>query len=81
VAPRSPAHAALGREIARARGSREMSQEELAARAGMDRTFVGGIERGEENPSFDKLLRLARVLGLRPSELVARAEQDERGNS
>ncbi|MDQ4040177.1 MAG: helix-turn-helix domain-containing protein [Actinomycetota bacterium] len=81
MAPRSPAHAALGRAIARVRGRREMSQEELAARAGMDRTFVGGIERGEENPSFDKLLRLARVLGLRPSELVAAAEQDERRNS
>lgn len=81
MAPRSQAHAALGRAIARARGGRELSQEELAARAGMDRTFVGGIERGEENPSFDKLLRLARALGLRPSELVASAEQEERRNS
>ncbi len=81
MAPRSQAHAALGRAIARARARRDMSQEELASRAGMDRTFVGGIERGEENPSFDKLLRLARTLGLAPSELVAAAEREERRNS
>lgn len=73
---RSAAHASLGRAILRARRDRGLSQEELASRAGMDRTFVGGIERGEENPSFDKLLRLAQALGVRPSELVAAAERE-----
>jgi transcriptional regulator with XRE-family HTH domain len=47
----------------------------------MDRTFVGGIERGEENPSFDKLLRLAQALEMRPSELVGEAEALDHRNS
>lgn len=78
---RSQAHASLGRAIVRARRRSGLTQEELAARAGMDRTFVGGIERGEENPSFDKLLRIAEAVGVRPSELVADAERDAAGNS
>lgn len=78
MAQRSPAHAALGLAIARARRLRRFSQEELAARAGMDRTFVGGIERGEENPSFDKLLRLAEALDVSPSKLIAEADRHSR---
>jgi len=75
VAPRSPAHVALGRAIAAARRRRRLSQGQLAARAGMDRTFLGGIERGAQNPSFGKLLRIADALGVAPSELVAEAER------
>jgi transcriptional regulator with XRE-family HTH domain len=51
-----------------------MSQEALAARSVLHRTYVGGIERGERNVSFSNLLRLARALGVRPSELLTRAE-------
>ena len=49
---RSPAHAALGRSIRRSRGRRGISQEELASLSGLHRTYVGGIERGERNPSY-----------------------------
>jgi len=51
-----------------------MSQEALAARSSLHRTYVGGIERGERNVSFSNLLRLTRALGIRPSELLIRAE-------
>ncbi len=51
-----------------------MSQEALAARSELHRTYVGGIERGERNVSFSNLLRLARALGVCPSELLIRAE-------
>jgi transcriptional regulator with XRE-family HTH domain len=74
VAQRSSAHAALGRTIKRLRVQRGFSQEELAHRSGMDRTWVGGIERGEKNPSFEKLVDLASALDVRVSELVAEAD-------
>jgi transcriptional regulator with XRE-family HTH domain len=54
---------------------RGFSQEELADRSGMDRTWVGGIERGEKNPSFEKLVSLAVALDVSVSELVADADR------
>jgi transcriptional regulator with XRE-family HTH domain len=74
VAQRSSAHAALGRTIKRLRVQRGLSQEELAHRSGMDRTWVGGIERGEKNPSFEKLVHLASALDVRVSDLVSEAD-------
>jgi transcriptional regulator with XRE-family HTH domain len=76
VAQRSPAHAALGRAIRQARARRGISQEELASRSGLHRTYVGGIERGERNPSFTNIVRIAEALGERPSEILAAAERD-----
>jgi transcriptional regulator with XRE-family HTH domain len=70
----SPEHAALGAAIRAFRVEGSLSQEALAARSSLHRTYVGGIERGERNVSFSNLLRLARALGVRPSELLIRAE-------
>jgi transcriptional regulator with XRE-family HTH domain len=47
-----------------------LSQEKLAALAGLDRTYVGGIERGERNVAVINIVRLARALGMRPAELM-----------
>jgi transcriptional regulator with XRE-family HTH domain len=47
-----------------------ISQEKLAAEAGLDRTYVGGAERGERNVSLVNIARLAAALGIRPSELL-----------
>jgi transcriptional regulator with XRE-family HTH domain len=46
------------------------SQEELASRAGIHRTYIGGIERGERNPTLIMIHRLARALGIAPSQLL-----------
>ncbi len=73
---RSPAHAALGRSIRRSRSRRGISQEELASLSGLHRTYVGGIERGERNPSYTNIVRIAEALGERPSQLLAAAERD-----
>ena len=53
----------LGKRIREARKSLHWSQEDLAYRAELDRSYIGGIERGERNISFISLTRIARALG------------------
>lgn len=56
----------------RVRAERErlgVSQEELADRAGMHRTYLGGVERGERNVGLLNILRIARALGIPASAL------------
>lgn len=78
MAERSPDHAAFGRAIRRTRGRAGMSQEELAHRSGLHRTYLGGIERGERNPSLANILRIARALEIGPAELMRRMERERR---
>lgn len=71
----SPHHAALGRAIRARRHRLGVSQEQFAFNAGLDRTYVGGIERGERNLSFSKLLEICDGLGVLPSQLLADYER------
>jgi transcriptional regulator with XRE-family HTH domain len=59
----------FGNRVRELRQVADMSQEELADRAGLHRTYVGGIERGERNVGVLNILRLARALRVRPSDL------------
>ena len=77
MAQRSQAHAALGRAIRDFRGRRQISQEDLAHRAGMHRTYLGGIERGERNPSYTNILKVADALDVDAWELLRRARDLE----
>lgn len=52
-----------------------LSQEELASRAGLHRTYISDIERGARNISFKSLCRLAIALEIESSALVALSEQ------
>lgn len=45
------------------------SQIALANKAVMDRTYIGGIERGERNPTFEVMEKLAKTLGVSMEEL------------
>lgn len=72
---RSPQHEALGRALRSAREERGLSQEELGFHSRLHRNYVGGCERGEINLSFEILLRLAKGLDIRLSELIARYEE------
>jgi transcriptional regulator with XRE-family HTH domain len=55
--------------LRRIRVARGLSQERLAFDAGVDRSYVGGLERSEENPTVDLLGRLAKILQVSLSEL------------
>lgn len=66
----SPEHVRLGRAIRELRARRGLSQEELGFRAGLHRNYVGAIERGEINPTFKVLLKVAEGLQIPLSELI-----------
>lgn len=46
------------------------SQMELANKAGLDRTYIGGVERGERNIALKNIAKIAKVLNVSPSELL-----------
>ena len=54
------------------------SQEYLAFEAGLDRTYIGGIENGKRNVSLVNICRLAEALGTTPSDLIDFACTNER---
>lgn len=54
----------FGRRLRVHREAIGWSQEHLAAEAGLDRTYVSGIERGVRNPSLRNIARLALAMGL-----------------
>jgi len=59
----------LGLNVRRQREAKELTQENLAERAGLDPTYISGIERGLRNPGIKNVARLAKALGLTTSEL------------
>ena len=54
--------AAFGKRVKELRHALDVSQEELAHRAGVHYTYLGGIERGERNPSLINIGRLSAAL-------------------
>lgn len=65
--------AAIGPAVRKQRETIRLSQEELAERAGFDRTYIGQVERGKRNPTVQTLQRIAHGLGLELDVLVATA--------
>lgn len=60
----------LGDRIRMARDMQKITQEELAERAGLHRTYIGMIERGEKNITILSLEKVSKALGLSLSNLI-----------
>jgi len=61
--------AALGTNVRRQRDAQGLTQEKLAEKAGLDPTYISGIERGLRNPGIKNVARLAKALGLTTAQL------------
>ncbi|MFL5607766.1 MAG: helix-turn-helix domain-containing protein [Gemmatimonadaceae bacterium] len=66
----------LGGELQRTRQAAGLTQEELADRADIDRTYVSKLERDLQSPTVDVLVQLCRAMRVRASELLALVEDD-----
>ncbi|KKR80661.1 MAG: DNA-binding protein [Candidatus Daviesbacteria bacterium GW2011_GWA1_41_61] len=60
----------FGQKMQKVRQSSGVTQEELAARLGMHRTYIGLIERGERNPTIRTLYKIAKALKVPASDLL-----------
>lgn len=65
---------AFGAAVRRARKQRGVSQEELALKCGIDRSYMGSIERGQQNSGLLHIARIAAALDMKLEELMATAK-------
>lgn len=68
--PSPDPRALFGRRLAQLRKLRGWSQETLALEAGMARSYLGGVERGQRNISLLNICRLAQTLDMPPAALL-----------
>lgn len=71
----------IGVVLKRIRKSMKFSQEELAFKSGLDRTYISMLERNVKQPSITTIFLLADALNLRPSELVRQVEDEFKGHT
>jgi transcriptional regulator with XRE-family HTH domain len=64
---------AFGQAVRRARKAKKLSQEQFAFACDLDRSYVGQVERGENNISLETLLHVARGLRCKPSKILDEA--------
>lgn len=65
-----PLRLIFARNIRLVRVNAGISQESMAAEAGLDRAFVGTLERGQRNISIDNIELIAKAIGMAPHELM-----------
>jgi transcriptional regulator with XRE-family HTH domain len=68
----------LGEELRRARQKAGLTQEELAHRAQLDRSYVSLLENGHKTPTVDVLFRICTVSGVSASRVLARVERKKK---
>lgn len=66
----------VGQVLQREREKRKLSQEVVSGLAGIGRTHLSAIERGERKPTLDTFFRLALALNMKPSALMAAIETE-----
>lgn len=67
----------FGQNVRRIRTEAGLSQEELADRAELHRTYISSLERGQRNVSLENIFAIAKALGVPPAELVEPAPQKD----
>lgn len=65
----------FGTRLHRLRTQAGFTQEQLALAAGLDRTYVGGVERGRRNPTLVTMWRLATTLGVSPDAFFTATDE------
>jgi transcriptional regulator with XRE-family HTH domain len=70
---------ALGARIQAVRRAKGFSQESFAIESGLDRSYYGGIERGERNVAALNLMLIAKVLGVEVGELFPPLQEIQKG--
>ena len=66
----------VGRVIQRVRESKKMSQELVSGLAGIGRTHLSAIERGERKPTLETFYKISFAMGMRPSVLKIIIEEE-----
>ena len=66
----------VGKVIQRCRENKKRSQELVSGFAGIGRTHLSAIERGERRPTLETFFRIAEALDMRPSQLMAEIEKE-----
>ena len=66
----------VGKVIQRCREDKKQSQELLSGLAGIGRTHLSAIERGQRKPTLDTFCCIAEAMGLKPSQLLAEIEKE-----
>lgn len=61
---------AFGKRLKEARQSAGISQEELAFKSGLHRTYISSVERGERNISLINIKKISDALGIKPRDLM-----------
>ena len=61
----------FGEVVRKVRTAVGLTQEELADRSGLDRSYIGGVERGERNPTLTVIEKIAEGLGVTLAELFS----------
>ena len=64
----------LGDELHQRRVAAGLTQEQLAERAEIDRTYVSKLERGIQSPTVDMLIRICHAMGTKASDVIAAIE-------
>lgn len=67
----------FGEKVAETRKKRHLSQEELADRCGLHRTYIGAIERGEKSPTLNTIEKIANGLNVKISELISECQRSQ----
>ena len=66
---KSPINILFGKHVAILRRSKNLSQEELADKCGIHRTYIGALERGEKSPTLNTIEKIANALEITIKEL------------